>query len=87
MRQVKDFSKFSNILNYLANPQKISFLMKAVKLMKDRENNGDISACPGFLDKVCLKMVLDDSTSKAFMANNNIKQEKQTNPEQHPGLC
>ena len=32
-------------------------------------------------------MVLDESTSKAFMESNNIEQGKQTTPEQHPGFC
>lgn len=71
----------------MANPQKILFLLKALKPLKDIENKWDISASARLSGQLSMfQMVLDDSTLKAFMENNNFKQEKQTNPEQHVEL-
>lgn len=71
----------------MANPQKILFLLKALKHLKDIENKWDISASARLSGQLSMfQMVLDDSTLKAFMENNNFKQEKQTNPEQHVEL-
>lgn len=71
----------------MANPQKILFLLKALKPLKDIENKWGISASARLSGQLSMfQMVLDDSTLKAFMENNNFKQEKQTNPEQHVEL-